>query len=146
MTVTFKLHQCYPGTWYILTDTSAVPMAPMMNIVGSPGTAGLAEAGAASTVTVFGNGLSGPGAMGFQPAIFREGVGDPAWSPLWDHFTAVWKDPAGATLVTSQAELDGLVSSGAIDLFTGTPDTGGQGFVVNCPAPITAPNDFMVEG
>jgi hypothetical protein len=146
MTVTFKLHQCYPGTWYIVTDTSAVPMAPMMNIQGSPGTAGLAEIGAASTVTVFGNGLTGPGAMGFQPAIFREASGEPSWSPLWDHFTAVWKDPAAATLVTSQAELDGLVASGAIELFAGTPDTGGQGFVVNCPAPITAPNDFAVTG
>lgn len=101
MTVTFKLHQCYPGTWYIVTDTSAVPMAPMMNIQGSPGTAGLAEAGAASTVTVFGNGLTGPGAMGFQPAILREASGEPSWSPLWDHFTAVWTDPAASTSVTS---------------------------------------------
>jgi hypothetical protein len=146
MTVTFKLHQCYPGTWYIVTDTSAVPMAPMMNVAGSPGTAGLAEAGAASTVTVFGNGLTGPGAMGFQPAIFREASGEPSWSPLWDHFTAVWRDPAAATLVTSQAELDGLVEAGAIELFVGTPDTGGEGFVVNCPAPIVAPNDFEVGG
>ncbi len=146
MTVTFKLHQCYPGTWYIVTDTSAVPMAPMMNLQGSPGTAGLAEAGAASTVTVFGNGLTGPGAMGFQPAIFREASGELSWSPLWDHFTAVWKDQTEATLVTSQAELDALVASGAIELFVGTPDTGGQGFVVNCPAPITAPNDFAVTG
>jgi len=146
MTVTFKLHQCYPGTWYIVTDTSAVPMAPMMNIQGSPGTAGLAEVGAASTVTVFGNGLTGPGAMGFQPAVFREASGEPSWSPLWDHFTAVWKDPAAATLVVSQAELDSLVGSGAIELFVGTPDTGGQGFVVNCPAPITAPNDFAITG
>lgn len=146
MTVTFKLHQCYPGTWYIVTDTSAVPMAPMMNIQGSPGTAGLAEIGAASTVTVFGNGLTGPGAMGFQPAIFREASGEPSWSPLWDHFTAVWKDPAAASLVTTQAELDSLVASGAIELFVGTPDTGGQGFVVNCPAPIVGPNDFAVTG
>jgi hypothetical protein len=146
MTVTFKLHQCYPGTWYIVTDTSAVPMAPMMNIQGSPGTAGLAEIGAASTVTVFGNGLTGPGAMGFQPAIFREASGEPSWSPLWDHFTAVWKDPAAATLVTTQAELDELVAAGTIELFVGTPDTGGQGFVVNCPAPIVAPNDFAVTG
>ncbi|MCY7418493.1 MAG: twin-arginine translocation signal domain-containing protein [Chloroflexi bacterium] len=146
MTVKFKLHQCYPGTWYIVTDTSAVPMAPMMNIQGSPGTAGLAEVGAASTVTVFGNGLTGPGAMGFQPAIFREASGEPSWSPQWNHFTPVWKHPAPATLVLSQAELDALLASGAIELFVGTPDTGGKGFVVNCPAPITAPNDFTITG
>ena len=143
-TVTFKLHQCYPESRYIITDTSAVPMAPMMSIPGSPATAGLAAAGAASTITVFGNGLSGPGAMGFQPGIFREKAGEPAWSPMWDHLTAVWTDPAAATLLTTQAEATELAESGALELFVGTPDTGGQGFVVNCPAPIVAPNDFVV--
>ncbi len=142
MVVTFKLHQCFPESRYIVTDTSAVPMAPMMNIQGSPGTTGLAEAGAASTITVFGNGLNGPGAMGFQPGIFREMAGEPSWSPLWDHFTAVWKDPSKAVLLRTQAELDERVASGEIELFTGTPDTGGQGFVVNCPSPVVAPNDF----
>jgi hypothetical protein len=117
-------------------------MAPMMNIAASPGTAGLGENGAASLITVFGNGLAGPGAMGFQPGIFREKAGDPAWSPLWDHFTAVWKDPSKAVLLRSQAELDERVAVGEIELFTGTPDTGGQGFVVNCSSPIVAPNDF----
>jgi hypothetical protein len=144
MTVTFKLHQCYPESRYIITDTSAVPMAPMMGIPGSPATAGLAAAGAASTITVFGNGLTGPGAMGFQPGIFREKAGEPAWSPLWDHFTVVWKDPTGARLLTSQAEVNGLVADGTLEVFVGTPETGGQGFVVNCPSPIVAINDFEV--
>jgi hypothetical protein len=144
MVVTFKLHQCFPESRYIVTDTSAVPMAPMMNIQGSPGTEGLAEAGAASTITVFGNGLVGPGAMGFQPGIFREKAGDPAWSPMWDHFTAVWRDESKAVLLSTQAELDTLVAAGEIEIFRGTPDTGGQGFVVNCPSPIVAPNDFEV--
>jgi hypothetical protein len=144
MVVTFKLHQCFPESRYIVTDTSAVPMAPMMAIEGSPGTEGLAEAGAASTITVFGNGLNGPGAMGFQPGIFREKAGEAAWSPLWDHLTAVWKDETKAVLVTSQAELDERVAAGEIEIFKGTPDTDGQGFVVNCPSPIVAPNDFEV--
>ena len=144
MTATFKLHQCFPESRYIVTDTSAVPMAPMMNIQGSPGTTGLAELGAASTITVFGNGLNGPGAMGFQPGIFREKAGLPSWSPLWDHFTAVWMDPSKAVLLGSQAELDERVAAGEIEIFKGTPDTGGQGFVVNCPSPIVAPNDFEV--
>lgn len=146
MAVTFKLHQCFPESRYIVTDTSAVPMAPMMNIEGSPGTAGLAEEGAASTITVFGNGLTGPGAMGYQPGIFREKAGDASWSPLWDHLTAVWKDESKSVLLTSQAELDERVAAGEIEIFKGTPDTGGQGFVVNCPSPIVAPNDFEVTG
>jgi len=107
-------------------------------------TTGLAEVGAASTITVFGNGLNGPGAMGFQPGIFREKAGLPSWSPLWDHLTAVWKDPSKAVLLRSQADLDARVAAEEIEIFKGTPDTGGQGFVVNCPSPIVAPNDFEV--
>jgi hypothetical protein len=144
MTVTFKLHQCFPESRYIITDTSAVPMAPMMSVVGSPGTEGLIDAGATSKITVFGNGIPGPGAMGFQPAIFGAKAGDPAWSPMWDHWTAVWNDEADATLLTSQAELDVAAADGRITLHHGTPDTGGMGFVVNCPSPIVAPNDFEV--
>lgn len=142
--VVFKLHQCYPESRYIITDTSAVPMAPMMSIVGSPGTEGLIEAGATSKITVFGNGIPGPGAMGFQPAIFGAKAGNPAWSPIWDHWTAVWKDPDRAELLASQAEVDARAEAGDIELHHGTPDTGGMGFVVNCPSPIVAPNDFEV--
>ncbi len=145
LTVTFKLHQCFPESRYIVTDTSAVPMAPMMNIAGSPATAGLIAAGATSKITVFGNGLSGPGAMGFQPAIFQAKAGDAAWSPMWDHWTALWKDPSKATLLRKQDELDARVQAGDIQLHHGTPDTKGEGFVVNCPSPIVAPNDFVAR-
>lgn len=143
--VTFKLHQCYPESRYIVTDTSAVPMAPMMNIVGSPASAGLIDAGATSKINVFGNGIAGPGAMGFQPAIFQSKAGDLAWSPMWDHWTAVWKDPKKATLLKTQADLDARVKAGDVVMHHGTPDTNGQGFVVNCPSPIVAPNDFVVS-
>lgn len=143
--VTFKLHQCFPESRYIVTDTSAVPMAPMMNVAGAPATKGLAAAGATSKITVFANGLSGPGAMGAQPAIFEAKAGHPAWSPMWDHWTAVWKVPAKAVLLRTQAELDARVAAGEIELHRGTPDTKGEGFVVNCPSPLTAPNDFVVR-
>jgi len=145
MLVTFKLHQCYPESRYIITDTSAVPMAPMMNIAGSPRTAALADARATDTITVFGNGIPGPGVMGFQPAIFGFKAGHPAWSPMWDHWTALWKDPRKAVLLRSQVELDVRVKAGEMELHRGTPDTKGAGFVVNCPSPIVAPNDFVVE-
>jgi len=143
--VTFKLHQCFPESRYIVTDTSAVPMAPMMNIIGSPASSGLVAAGATSKITVFGNGLDGPGAMGFQPAIFQAKAGDAAWSPMWDHWTAVWKDPSKAVLLRTQADIDARAKAGDIVLHHGTPDTNGQGFVVNCPSPIVAPNDFVVR-
>lgn len=142
MLVTFKLHECYPGSRYIITDTSAAPMAPMMAISPSPATQGLVNVGATDEIWVFGNGIPGSGVMGFQPAIFDNAAGEPVWSPFWNHFTAVWKDEASATLIKSSAELRALVDSGALEIFNGTPDTHPTGFVVNCPVPIKAANTF----
>lgn len=143
MTVTMKLHQCYPGSRYILTDTSAVPMAPMMNIPASAPTQQLKEKGGTDEIWVFGNGISGPGVMGFQPAIFDNKAGEPAWSPFWDHFTVVWNDESNVRILTSSAEIRELVTSGELQQFNGVPDSHPNGFVVNCPAPILAPNTFQ---
>lgn len=142
MRVTFKLHQCYPGSRYIVTDTSAAPMAPMMGIAPAPVTDSLRGVGATDEIWVFGNGIEGSGVMGFQPAIFDHAAGNAVWSPFWDHFTAVWNDEADAVVVTSSEQLRQLVDSGALEIFNGTPDTHPTGFVVNCPVPIKAANTF----
>jgi len=144
-TVTFKLHQCFPGSRYIITDTSAVPMAPMMGVVGSGPTQMLKDAGAVAPITIFLNGIAGPGVMGFQPAIFNTSAGDPAWSPFWDHYAAEWVDPAQARVLTSQAELDAAVEADEITLYNGLPDTHPNGFVVNCPSPLLAENTYTGE-
>jgi hypothetical protein len=142
LTVTMKLHQCFPGSRYIVTDTSAAPMAPMMNIAASPPTQALAEVKATDKIWVFGNGIPGSGVMGFQPAIFGNKAGDPAWSPFWDHFTLVWKDEAQARVLRSAVDVREALDAGEVDLFNGVPDSHPNGFVVNCPAPILAPNTF----
>lgn len=145
MTVTFKLHACYPGSRYIITDTSAVPMAPMMAIAASGPTLALNEAGATDEIWVFGNGIEGPGVMGFQPAIFDNQAGDPGWSPFWDHYTAVWANPDNAILLSSAQEIRSFAEAGILEIYNGTPDTHPDGFVVNCPVPIKAPVTFRVE-
>lgn len=142
MMVTMKLHQCYPGSRYILTDTGAAPMAPMMNIPASSPTQQLKEVGGTDEIWVFGNGIPGPGVMGFQPAIFDNKAGQPAWSPFWDHLTVTWVDESQARVLTSSAEVRELVTSGELEEWSGTPDSHPNGFVVNCPAPILAPNTF----
>lgn len=142
MTVTMKLHQCYPGSRYILTDTSSAPMAPMMNVPASAPMQELKERGGADEIWVFGNGIPGPGVMGFQPAIFDNKAGEPAWSPFWDHYTVLWADESQARVLTSSAEIRALIESGELELFNGVPDSHPEGFVVNCPAPILAPNTF----
>lgn len=144
-TVTFKLHKCYPGSRYIITDTSAVPMAPMMGITGSPVTQQLMDAGGTDEIWVFANGLKGPGVMGFQPAIFDNKAGDPAWSPFWNHFTVKWVDESNARLLTTSSEIRSLIDSGELELFNGVPNSHPNGFVVNCPAPILSPNDYQPE-
>ena len=141
-TVTFKLHQCYPGSRYIATDTSSAPMAPMMGVAPSEPTQKLLEVGATAPIYVFGNGLQGTGAMGFQPAIFNSKAGDPIWSPFWDHKTVVWKDESAAVLLQSEAEILARAEAGDLDIFNGVPDSHPNGFVVNCPSPLLAPNTY----
>lgn len=140
MTVKMKLHQCYPGSRYIVTDAGM--MAPMMSIADAAVTNKLKDLGGADEIWVFGNGIPGPGAMGFQPAIFDNKAGQPAWSPFWDHRTLVWKDEGAARLLTDSAQVRAALEAGEVDEFMGVPDSHPTGFVVNCPAPILAPNTF----
>nr|MBN1228741.1 hypothetical protein [Anaerolineae bacterium] len=142
MEVTFKLHQCYPNSRYIVTDTSAVPMAPMMGIEGSGPTQLLAEIGATDHIWVFGNGLPGPGVMGAQPAVFRFEPGTPAWSPFWNHFTITWKDAAAARVLKSAEDIQAALDAEEIEIWNGVPDTHPNGFVVNCPVPLKARNSY----
>jgi len=145
MTVKFKLHQCYPESYYIITDTGAVPMAGMMNVTAAPGETSLVKTGATEKIYVFGNGIPGFAAMGFQPSIFASKAGEPSWSPMWEHVTVMWNDGAKAELLTNPTALADKEKVAQVKMFPGTPDTGGQSFVVNCPAPITAPNTFKAS-
>lgn len=140
--VQMKLHQCYPGSRYIVTDTSTAEMAPMMAIAASPPTKILQEIGAVDEIWVFGNGIEGSGVMGYQPAIFDNKATSPVWSPFWDHFTLVWKDSATPRVLKSSKEIKAALEAGELDEFNGVPDSHPNGFVVNCPAPILAPNTF----
>lgn len=137
--VTFKLQQCFPGEWYIVTDTSASPMAPMMRIAPSPKSGMLTQAGATAKILVFGSGIKGSGPMGFQPSVVDSTPGNPVWSPFWDHFTFTWVDGRKPAVIRNQKELLKHEQAGDLKRWPGTPDTNGALFVVNCPVPITAP-------
>lgn len=69
MTATFKLHQCYPESYYIITDTSAAAMTGMMNVAAAPMAEGLVEAGATERIYVFGNGIPASRPWGSSPAF-----------------------------------------------------------------------------
>jgi hypothetical protein len=142
LTVTFKLHECFPSVRYIVLDTSIAPMAEGMHIVHSPRLAESPEAGATGRTNVFMNGLKGPGPMGFQPSVFDSQAGNPAWSPYWDHMTYAWVDGEQPRVLRTEREVHGARDAGDLDEFPGTPDTKGQIFTVNCPVPILAPNTF----
>ncbi len=137
--VTFKLHACYPASRYIVTDVTLPPMADGMRIAPAPGAAGLMEAGATAKILVFGNGIDGSGPMGFQKSITDTNVGDPGWSPYWDHFTFMWAQGTPAELLKSEAAVMAKESENVLERFPGTPDTNGTLFMVNCPVPVVAP-------
>ena len=142
-TVTFKLHECFPGSRYIVTDTSMPEMAEGMNVAASPALARATDAGATGRVNVLMGGPAGPGPMGAQPSVFDSTAGDPAWSPYWDPMTYAW--PEGATprvLVDEDAILEAR-DAGELEEFPGTPDTGGEIFTVNCPVPVAGPATFL---
>lgn len=82
LTVTCKLHECFPASWYIVTDTDLQPMAEGMQVAHSPRLAGTSAADATGRTNVFMNGIEDPGPMGFQPSAFDSQAGDPRVEPL----------------------------------------------------------------
>ncbi len=136
--VTFKLHGCFPSSWYIVTDSTSAPMADMMHIAAAPAAAGLTEAGATARILVFGNGIEGSGPMGFQKSVMDSTAGDPSWSPYWDHYTYLWTEGSTPSVLKAQSDIARAVEAGRLREFPGTPDTNGQLFMVNCPVPVLA--------
>jgi len=136
MTVTFKLHKCYPNSRYIVTDSTM--MADMMRIAPAPTAQGLTDVGATADILVFGNGVEGSGPMGAQKSVTDTIAGEPNWSPFWDHFTYVWADGADAELLRTAEEIQAAVAAGHLTRFNGVPDSHPTGFMVNCPVPVIA--------
>jgi hypothetical protein len=143
MEVTFKLHECYPATRYIVTDTDLAPMAEGMAVAHSAPLAGTTDLGATGRTNVFMNGIEGPGPMGWQPSVFDTQAGDPEWSPLWDHMTYAWADGVEPRLLETEEEIHAARDAGELEEFPGVPDTQGAIFVVNCPVPVLAENTFQ---
>ncbi len=142
MTVTFKLHECFPSSRYIVTDTSAAPMAPMMSISAAPPSQQMVDADGTDEIWVFANGIEGSGVMGFQPAIFDNQAGSPEWSPFWNHFTLKWNDGVEPRVLRDSRDARAALEAGDVELFNGTPNSHPNGFVVNCPVPVLATNTF----
>lgn len=138
MTVTFKLHSCYPNSRYIVTDVTMPPMADGMKIAPAPAAAALTEAGATAKILVFGNGVEGSGPMGFQKSVTDTVAGDPRWSPYWDHFTFTWAEGKEASVLKSEAEIIAAEEGDQLQRFNGVPDSHPTGFMVNCPVPVVA--------
>jgi hypothetical protein len=143
MKVTFKLGQCFPGTRYFAASHSIKPAAVMTSTTYAPRLhTGPSKALTTGRTNVFMNGVKGPGPMGFQPSVFDLDAGNPAWSPYWDHYTYQWKETATPRVLRSQGELFQARDGDELAEFPGMPDTKGEVFTVNCPAPVLAPITF----
>ena len=143
MTVMFKLHQCYPGSRYIVTDHSLDGPAEATKTIYAPRLqTGPTKAGATGRVNPFLNGLKGDGPFGFQPSVFDSRAGTPAWSPYWDHYAYQWRRSGDARLLRSEAAINAARRRGDLRRFVGVPDTKGTLFTVNCQVPVIAPTTY----
>jgi hypothetical protein len=71
---------------------------------------------ALAKVYVFKNGIAGSGPLKFQPDVFPNPPGDPAYSPLRKITFVTWVDPSKATELKSAAEIQALVDKGELTL------------------------------
>ena len=143
MEVRFKLHECFPGSRYIVTDHSIAPAADMTHTAYAPGLhAGPVDAGATGRTNVFMNGIAGPGPMKHQPSVFDSDAGEPQWSPYWDHFSMEWGKGRAPRVLREQPAVFSARDAGDLREHPGTPDTKGEVFTVNCPVPVVAPAMF----
>lgn len=147
MTVTFKLNECYPGSWYFALDHSLEGPANGTNTVYSPGLhATPRDLGATGVTNVIRGGFDGPGPMGGQPSAFDWPAGAAEWSPYWDHFTYEWNEGASVRLLDSMAAVHEARDAGDLTEFVGGPATDGELFTVNCPVPVIGPNLWTPPG
>jgi len=79
-----------------------------------------------ANVYVFKNGIAGSGPLKFQADVFENTPDDAGYSPLRRIIFVTWKNESQAKELKSTAEIQGLVSSGAVTLEK-------SGVVVNMP-------------
>jgi hypothetical protein len=141
-TITFKLHEGYPGSRYILTHTSAVDRAGRMHIAPAAAAWSTVEYYATDEVFVFANGFEGSGVLGFQPAVFGSAVDSLVSSPFWNHFTVGWTHEENARVLRDADEVYDAIARGELRKYNGLIETHPNGFVVNCPIVVLADNTF----
>jgi len=143
MEVKFKLHECFPGARYIVTDHSIAPAAEMTHTVFAPALhANPIDARATGRTNVFMNGVPGPGPMKHQPSVFDSDAGQPEWSPYWDHYAMEWRNGRTPRVLREQPAVFRARDAGELQEHPGVPDTKGEVFTVNCPVPVLAPARF----
>jgi hypothetical protein len=142
MTITFKLHEGFPGSRYILTHTSAIDRAGGMHIAPAAASWATVEYYATDEVFVFANGIEGSGVLGYQPGVFGSAVDSLVSSPFWNHFTVRWVYEENARILRDADEVYDAIERGELQKFNGLIETHPNGFVVNCPIVVLADNSF----
>jgi len=64
---------------------------------------------------VFKNGVEGPGLFGFQPSVISGIPDSEHYSPMSRIFMIEWNEPENAILITTQTEINTLITNGLID-------------------------------
>ena len=117
--------------YYIVTDATPAGPAEGMGVVHTPTSAALIANSAAVDLYQFGNGISGPGPLGFQPGIATGAPGDENYSPMWRIFVVGWDDPSEAALMETISDINAYRESGKVSVELARPM--GMDHIVNCP-------------
>ena len=135
MTVTFIAHRGWGPDgrtiYYIVTDATPSGPAEAMGVPSTPTSANLQLSPAAVDLYQFGNGLKGPGPLGFQPGVATGAPGDPNYSPMWRIHVNTWADPASAQLLETVGDIQAYIKSEAITTELARPMNSDH--IVNCP-------------
>jgi hypothetical protein len=108
-----------PQVAELLTKMMGSPVIVVPALAGVPKEA-------LANVYVFTNGVRGTGPFEFQADVFDSPPGTPGYTPLRALTLVSWKDPRGARLLTSAAEVQQAASRGEIVLEQ-------PGVVINMP-------------
>ena len=124
-TITFLAHRAWgpngEDVYFIATDATPSAPAKALGVPYSPKTSILIENASASDRYVFKNGVEGPGLFGFQPSVISGIPDSEHYSPMSRIFMIEWNEPENAILITTQTEINTLITNGLIDVRIARP-------------------------
>ena len=135
MTATFIAHRGWGPdgrtVYYIIADVTPLGPAQTVGVVHTPTNAELISHSSVGDLYQFKNGISGSGALGFQPEIANVSLSDESYSPMWKVYLAEWHDADTAKILESISDLDSFRADDLITVSIARPAI--SDYIINSP-------------